>query len=239
MDRKEMGDFLAAGAASGNPFWGIAASREGDGEKATAAGASWITVTHGGMFDHRIPASAIGLLPYARANGEVLERCNLARVSIPVLAGVFASDQFTIVERLLDEIRRAGYHGVQNFPSVGLAEGRFRDFLHETGMDYDREVDMVRQAREMEFYVSALVFSPEQAEEMVVAGADMVVFHPGISADGEFRGKSRGTLKRYDEIIAAVRKHSSDVLLTRLAFDRETLESGPGLTSGLQYDHNI
>lgn len=233
--------FLSTTAASGQPFWGAAASGAGDVSKAKKAGASWVTVTHGGMLDPKVPASAIGLLPYARANDVVLERGALAtEEDFPVFAGVFASDQFNLIGRLLEEMREAGFHGVQNFPSVGLAEGRFMTFLHETGMDYDREIDMVRKARGMDFFISALVFTPEQTEAMVLAGADMVVFHPGLTADGEFRGGSQATLRRFEEIAAAARKRSGDVLLARLAFEWESSDGAfGGAVHGLQYDHNI
>lgn len=232
---------LSTAAASGQPFWGALASGGGDVSKAKKAGASWVTVTHAGMFDHKVPASAIGLFPYARANDVVMERGALAsEEDFPVFAGVFASDQFDMISRLLEEMREAGFHGVQNFPSVGLADGRFRTFLHEAAMDYEREIEMIRKAGEMDFFRSALVFTPEQAEAMVHAGSDMVVFHPGLTTDGEFRSCTPATQRRFDQVASAARKISSDILIARLAFEWETTPGAfGGDAHGMQYDYNI
>lgn len=241
MNRKEMLAYLAASEASGQPFWGAAVSAKGDVAKAGKLGASWVTVTHAGSLERNVPASAIGLLPYADANAEVMaRRCLSEEGGVPVLAGVFASDQFNRIETLLSGLRQAGFGGVQNFPSVGLAEGRFAAFLREAGMDYDREIEMARTARGMGFFISALVFTPEQAEAMALAGADMLVFHPGINADGEYRGRSTGTLTRLVDVAAAARRRSPGVILARMAFEREDFAVAPDdVPHGIQYDRNI
>lgn len=228
-------------ASSGQPWWGVAASGKGDVTKAGKVGASWVVVTHGGGLDPAVPASAAGLLPFANANAEVALRRTLATEEhMPVLAGVFAPDQFSLVGHLLRDLRRAGFGGVQNFPSVGLAEGRFEAFLHESGMDYDREIEMARHARELDLFVSAVVFTPEQADAMALAGADMMVFHPGLNADGEYRGRSAATLRRFGEIAAAARRRSPGILLARMAFEDEAFAGIPeDIPHGIQYDRNI
>ncbi len=241
MDSKEMRARLAASAASGQPFWGSVVSGPGDAARAGRRGASWATVSHAGALDPNIPASAIGLLPYADANAEVLERRLLAdEWDMPVFAGVFASDQFSTFEALLPALRRAGFAGVQNFPSVGLAEGTFNAFLRETGMDYDREIAMAKTAHALDFFVSALVFTPGQAEAMAAAGADMLVFHPGVNADGEYRGRAAGTLARLADVAAAARESSPGILLARMAFEREDAPAVPDdVPHGIQYDRII
>lgn len=241
MTKAEILEYLKVASGSARPFWGIAVSKAGDASKARQAGASWVTVTHASSFSSKIPASVIGLLPYANANDSVLEKSALAtEATLPALASVFASDQFNQIEYLLEKMRDAGFHGVQNFPSVGLAEGRFREFFREADMDYDREIEMVRKAREMDFFVSALVFGPEQAESMVLAGADMVVFHPGLTADGEFRSWTQATMQRFEYVAAMARKRAKDVLLARLAFEWEASARASEVENhGIQYDYNI
>jgi predicted TIM-barrel enzyme len=241
MDSKEMRAHLASRASSGQPFWGCIVSGKGDVARAGRQGASWVTVSHAGALDRKMPASAIGLLPYADANAEVLARRFLADgAGLPVFAGVFASDQFSTLETLLSALRRAGFAGVQNFPSVGLAEGTFDAFLRETGMDYEREIEMAKIARGMDFFVSALVFTPGQAEAMAAAGADMLVFHPGVNADGEYRGRTAGTLARFADIAAAARKCSPGILLARMAFEREDFPvASDEVPHGIQYDRTV
>lgn len=239
MTRQEILELMRAVISRRRSFWGIAASGKGDAARAKKAGASWVTVTHAGALDPKVPASAIGLLPYANANDGVLERKELAKEvkGFPVLAGVFAPDQFQRTGPLLERLRESGFHGVQNFPSTGLAEGRFGMFFRETGMDYAREIEMAGQARAMDFFVSALVFTPEHAESMALAGADMVVFHPGLSDAGEFCGDTRTAEQRFLHTAAAARKHSKNILAARLVFKRE-FPPEPG-DFGVQYDYNI
>ncbi len=133
------------------------------------------------------------LLPIGDANAIVLE---LAREimplagTIPVLAGVCASDPFRPASALLSEIRAAGYSGVQNFPTVGLYGSAFQASLDDIGMGFDREIGLVREARALDLYTAPFVFSPDQAMAMVNAGADAVVAHLGLTAGGEI-GASR------------------------------------------------
>ncbi len=120
MTKAEMREFLKIASGSGQQFWGVAVAKNGDVAKAKDAGASWVTVTHASSFSANIPASVMGLLPYANANETVLEMCSLAaEENIPVLASLFASDQFNETRYLLERMRNAGFHAVQNFTSVG------------------------------------------------------------------------------------------------------------------------
>ena len=49
---------------------------------------------------------------------------------------------------------------MQNFPTVGLIDGLFRLNLEETGLGYDREVEMIRLARELDLLDHALRLQP-------------------------------------------------------------------------------
>lgn len=241
MNRADILSHFAGAAGYGKQFWGVGVADAVQVDAALRAGASWVLVNHAGGLDPAVPASAIGLLPYADANSEVLAMGNLAvGVKIPAFAGVFASDQFRIMRQLLKDIKSAGFDAVQNFPSVGLAEGRLNAFLTDAAMGYQLEVELVRQAREQGFFASAVVFNAEQALAMVKAGADMLVFHPGLNADGEYREWNASARQRYAEVAAAVPLERADIVMARMAFEFEdgaAADADGGL--GVQYDRNM
>lgn len=240
MTRSEMRAHLRAAESALRPFWGMGAGPR-TAAAAEAAGAAWLVANHGVALPGCIPASIIGLMPFADANGEVAAMGPdvLAAAAVPVLAGAFAADQFRTQAELLRDLRRAGYGGIQNFPSTGLAEGKFRGFLLDSGMGYDREVALVRLAAREGFFTSALVFSPEQADDMIHAGADMLVVHPGFTADGEHRLWSASAREMYAAISALARAGGTSPLVVRSSFDEE--EWPPRVQAdgiGVQYDGN-
>lgn len=241
MDKEKIRAYFAALIQERRSFWGIGVSRPDDFPKAVAAGASWLVASHAGGLDPNVPASAIGLLPYADANTDVLELGGLAETSnVPVLAGIFASDQFRIIGQFLEDIGAAGFRAIQNFPTVGIAEGRFKAFLLEAGMGYEKEIELVRLAASMDFFTSAVVFTREQAGEMLKAGADMLVFHPGLTADGECRHWNNATRQRFAEVLNALPAGGKGIVLARVAFESgDSQAEGLETDVGVQYDRNI
>jgi predicted TIM-barrel enzyme len=135
----------------------------------------------------------------------------------PVLAGVCGTDPFMIPELLLEDLRRLGFAGIQNFPTVGLWSGEMRQSLEETGMGYDLEVEMVRLAHAMDMLTTPYVFNPDEARKMTRAGADIIVAHMGVTTGGTIGAKSSKTLddcvKRIDEIGDAARAVREDVIV--------------------------
>ncbi|HYF00929.1 MAG TPA: phosphoenolpyruvate hydrolase family protein [Planctomycetota bacterium] len=124
------------------------------------------------------------VLPLADANGELLQTAAAALRSagpVPLLAGVCATDPTRIAERLLDDVAKAGFAGVVNWPSVGLFDGVFRSNLESTGLGYGREVDLIAQAAKRKMAAIGLVFTADEARRMAEAGAHAVVVHPGPS----------------------------------------------------------
>jgi predicted TIM-barrel enzyme len=115
--------------------------------------------------------------------------------STPVLAGVCATDPFRIMDVFLDELKRVGFSGVQNFPTVGLIDGTFRANLEETGMSYGLEVDMIAKARAKNMLTTPYVFCEEDAEAMAKAGADVIVCHLGLTTGGAIGAETALTLK--------------------------------------------
>ena len=150
--------------------------------------------------------SLAGLMPYGDANAVVEEMAAEVLPVVrrtPVLAGVCASDPFREMPRFLRRLAGLGFAGVQNFPTVGLIDGAFRQSLEETGMGYDREVELVREARAQGLLTTPYVFDAGQARAMARAGADVLVAHMGLTTSGSIGARSGKTL---DESVALVRE---------------------------------
>ena len=131
--------------------------------------------------------SMTGLFAYGDANQIVMEMAGEVLPVVthtPVLAGVNATDPFRSMLRFLRQIKEAGFSGVQNFPTVGLFDGKIRANMEATGLGYDKEVEMVRLAREMDLLTTPYCFTTDETEAMVKAGADLVVAHVGMTVGG-------------------------------------------------------
>src|SRR4029077_18626893 len=125
-----------------------------------------------------------GMMPYGDANQIVMDMAPEVLPIVkktPVLAGVCGTDPFRIMKLFLREVAEAGFSGVQNFPTVGLIDGQFRQNLEETGMGFDLEVEMIRQARELDLLTTPYVFTPDEARAMAKAGADVLIPHMGLT----------------------------------------------------------
>jgi predicted TIM-barrel enzyme len=135
----------------------------------------------------------------------------------PVLAGVNGTDPFAIMPLLLRELKDMGFAGVQNFPTVGIIDGTFRVSLEETGINFASEVDMIRQAHELDLLTTPYVFSADEAVEMTRAGADFIVPHMGVTVGGAIGASSAKTLATsvalVDEWAEAARRVRKDVIV--------------------------
>jgi len=173
---------IGAGAGTG-----ISAKSEEDG------GADLIVIYNSGRYRMAGRGSLAGMMPFGDANGVVMEMARevlpvVART--PVLAGVCGTDPFRQMDLFLDDVARLGFSGVQNFPTVGLIDGRFRAGLEETGMGYGREVEMIAKAHGRELLTTPYVFDPAEAEAMARAGADVLVCHFGLTVGGSIGATS-------------------------------------------------
>jgi len=152
--------------------------------------------------------SLAGLMPYSDANSVVVE---MAREVLPVvnntgvLAGVCASDPFRDMPRFLNELKDLGFCGVQNFPTVGLIDGNFRQNLEETGMGYEEEVKMIKLAHELDLLTTPYVFNVDEAERMARANADVLVAHMGLTTSGSIGAKTGLSLDQCVELIQKIR----------------------------------
>ena len=195
-----LGDQVARGV----PIIGAGAGTGISAKCAQAGGADLIVIYNSGRFRMAGHGSLSGLMPYGDANQIVMEMARevlpVAR-DVPVLAGVCGTDPFRLMQVFLREIKAAGFSGVQNFPTVGLIDGVFRQNLEETGMSFSKEVEMIGMARELDLLTTPYVFNPAEAVEMAHAGADMLVAHMGLTTKGSIGAKTAKTL---DEAVAGI-----------------------------------
>src|SRR6266700_3131883 len=169
MDRAASLNRWRESSAAGTPIVGAGAGTGISAKCAEAAGADLIVIYNSGRYRMAGRGSLAGLMPYGDANAIVVEMARevlpiVART--PVLAGVCGTDPFRLMDVFLDEIKRLGFSGVQNFPTVGLFDGTFRQNLEETGMGYGLEVDMIREAHELDLLTAPYAFNPEEARAM-------------------------------------------------------------------------
>ncbi|GCD93431.1 phosphoenolpyruvate hydrolase family protein [Embleya hyalina] len=181
---------------------------------AEAGGVDLIIIYNSGRYRMAGRGSLAGLLPYGDANAIVVEMAGevlpVVR-STPVLAGVCGTDPFRIMPHFLDRLAAMGFAGVQNFPTVGLFDGVFRQNLEETGMGYDLEVEMIRLAAERGLLTAPYVFDPEQARAMAAAGADVLVPHLGLTTKGSIGATTAVTLDQAVERVQEMRDAAAEV----------------------------
>lgn len=164
-----------------------------------AGGIDLIVIYNSGRYRMAGRGSLAGLMPYGDANGVVMEMAGEVLPVVkntPVLAGVCATDPFRLMDKFLDEVKAAGFSGVQNFPTVGLIDGTFRENIEETGMGYGHEVDMIAMAAGKDLLTTPYVFSEEDAAAMAEAGADIIVVHLGLTTGGSIGAGTAVTLEK-------------------------------------------
>ena len=164
--------------------------------------------------------SLAGLMPYGDANAIVMDMGREVipvATKTPVLAGVCGTDPFRVMPLFLKEVQAAGFSGVQNFPTVGLIDGTFRANLEETGMSYGLEVDMIRQAAELDLLTTPYCFNSDEATAMAKAGADILIPHMGLTTKGSIGAQTALTLeesaKRVQAMHDAAKKINSDIIV--------------------------
>ncbi len=178
---------LRAQRADGKPIIGAGAGTGISAKFAERGGVDIIIIYNSGRYRMAGRGSAAGLMPYGDANAIVVEMAGEVLPVVentPVLAGVCGTDPFRIMKVFLKQLKEMGFDGVQNFPTVGVIDGNFRQILEETGMSYDLEVEMIRLAHDMEMLTCPYVFDEEQAVRMTEAGADLIVTHMNTTVKG-------------------------------------------------------
>lgn len=187
VSRQEMLKNLHAQIDAGKPIVGCGAGTGISAKMAEAGGADMIIIYNSGRYRMAGRGSLAGLMAYGDANAIVVEMAAEVLPVVkhtPVLAGVNGTDPFRLFPVFLKQLKDIGFSGVQNFPTVGLIDGNFRANLEGTGMGYDKEIQMIAMAHELNLFTSPYVFDTDQAVAMAKAGADQLVAHMGLTTAG-------------------------------------------------------
>lgn len=211
---------LHAQVSAGKPLIGGGAGIGLSAKCAEAGGLDLIILYNSGRYRMAGRGSLAGMMPYGDANQIVLDMAREVLPIVrntPVLAGVCGTDPFRLMDRFLREIQQAGFSGVQNFPTVGLIDGVFRQNLEETDMGFDKEVEMIRLAHQMDLLTCPYVFTPEEARAMAQAGADVLIPHMGLTTKGTIGAQTALTLDqaahRVQQLADAARSVRPDILI--------------------------
>lgn len=188
--REESLTRLEETVSNGEPVIGAGAGTGISAKFAERGGVDLLIIYNSGRYRMNGRGSLAGLLPYGDANEIVVEMGHEVLPVVedtPVLAGVNGTDPFRQMDVFVENLRQRGFSGVQNFPTVGLIDedSQFRQNLEETGMGYDREVEMIREAADQGMLTCPYVFDEEQAYRMAEAGADVIVSHMGLTTSGD------------------------------------------------------
>lgn len=218
--REDVLDRLRKKVGDGKPIIGAGAGTGISAKMSEAGGIDLLVIYNSGRFRMGGRGSLSGMMPYGDANAIVMD---MAREVIPVvkqtpvLAGVCGTDPFRLMKLFLKEVDAAGFSGVQNFPTVGLIDGTFRANLEETGMGFGPEVDMIRQAHELDLLTTPYCFNPDEATAMAEAGADILIPHMGLTTKGSIGADTTVTLeeaaKRVQAMHDAAKRVNSDILV--------------------------
>jgi predicted TIM-barrel enzyme len=204
--RSDVLNHLRSQLDNGKPIIGAGAGTGLSAKFIEAGGADLIIIYNSGRFRMAGRGSLAGLMPYGDANAVVVD---MAREVLPivhktgVLAGVCGTDPFRIMPQFLEQLKSMGFCGVQNFPTVGLIDGTFRANLEETGMGYDKEVEMIAEAHRLDLLTTPYVFNVGEAERMTRAGADVLVCHMGLTTSGSIGAQTGKTL---DECVSLIQE---------------------------------
>jgi predicted TIM-barrel enzyme len=211
---------LRAQIDAGSPIIGAGAGTGLSAKCAEAGGADLIIIYNSGRYRMGGRGSLSGLMPYGDANAIVVDMARevlpIVRAT-PVLAGVCGTDPFRLMPVFVEELKRIGFSGVQNFPTVGLIDGMFRQNLEETDMGYGHEVDLIRTAHEADLLTAPYVFSADDATAMAKAGADVLVPHMGLTTGGAIGAETAKTLDDcvplIQEMHDAARRVSAEIIV--------------------------
>ena len=218
--RKEIVADFKRKVKQGDILVGVGAGTGITAKSSEAGGADMLIIYNSGRYRMAGRGSLAGLLSYGDANQIVVEMGQEVLPVVketPVLAGVCGTEPFRAMEIYLKQLKDQGFNGVQNFPTVGLIDGVFRQNLEETGMGYDLEVEMIKKAHELDMLTTPYVFDPEQARKMAEAGADILVAHMGLTTKGTIGAKTALTLddcvEKIEAIIEAGREVNPEIMV--------------------------
>ncbi|KWV53020.1 hypothetical protein AS026_03860 [Rhizobium altiplani] len=218
--RSELLEHFHKKIRAGEPIIGGGAGTGLSAKSEEAGDIDLIVIYNSGRYRMAGRGSLAGLLAYGNANQIVVEMASEVLPVVrrtPVLAGVNGTDPFVVMPTFLRELKEIGFAGVQNFPTVGLIDGLFRQNLEETGMSYAQEVEMIAEAHKLDLLTTPYVFSPEDAVAMAKAGADILVCHMGLTTGGAIGARSGKSMEDcvtlINQCIGAAREIRDDIII--------------------------
>ena len=201
-------------AQSKHPIIGAGAGTGISAKFAERGGVDIIIIYNSGRYRMAGRGSLAGLMPYGDANKITREMAYEVLPVVqdtPVLAGVCGTDPFRQMPVFLRELKEMGFAGVQNFPTVGLMDGMYRQNLEETGMGYDLEVEMIEEAHQLDMLTCPYVFDEEDARQMAEAGADVLVPHMGLTTKGSIGAETALDLEESARKVQAMHDVAKEV----------------------------
>lgn len=218
--RSEILKKLNEQARQGIPIIGGGAGTGISAKSEEAGGIDLIVIYNTGRYRMAGRVSITGLFAYGDANSVMMEMAGEVLPVVkhtPVLAGVNATDPFRLMPQFLKQVKEAGFSGVQNFPTVGLFDGIMRENMETTGIGYDKEVEMIGLAHDLDLLTTPYCFTEEEAKAMVRAGADMIVAHVGLTTGGTIGATAAMTMDQAIDttlrIADAARSIRKDILV--------------------------
>ncbi len=218
--RSEILEKLKQQAQMGIPIIGGGAGTGISAKSEEAGGIDLIVIYNTGRYRMAGRVSITGLFAYGDANAVMMEMAGEVLPVVnhtPVLAGVNATDPFRLMPQFLKQVKEVGFSGVQNFPTVGLFDGNMRADMESTGLGYDKEVEMIQLAHELDLLTTPYCFTEDEAQAMVNAGADMIVAHVGLTTGGTIGSTEAMTMDMAVEttmrIAEAARSIRNDILV--------------------------
>lgn len=188
-----------------NHIIGVAVGAGITAKYSVRGGADMLLALSSGRFRQMGKSSLAGWMPFANSNNMVMTFATTEIIpgaqAVPVIFGLHATDPMIQLEQYIDEVKNQGFSGINNFPTVGMIDGQFREALEESGISYDREVEAIRIAHDKGLFTVAFVFDAQQAQAMVNAGADVICAHLGLTKGGQVGAKKVLSLQTATEVI--------------------------------------
>lgn len=183
-------------------------------------GADLLIIYNSGRFRMSGHGSTAGLMAYGDANAVAMEIGEFEVLpvveEIPVICGVHGSDPRRRIWHHLLKVKEMGFSGINNFPTHSIVDGHFRQVLEETGMGFEKEVEMVRIADKMDLFSIVYVATPDEARQMAEAGADAIISHVGTTVGGSIGVTGASctmdeAIERTNAIVAAAKNVNPDL----------------------------
>lgn len=201
-------DFLKKQIKIDRHIIGVAAGSGLTAKYAEAGGADFILALSSGYFRQKGVSSLAGYLPVANSNDVVMNFASREIIpaikEIPVVFGLSATDPMINLENYIKIIKKKGFAGINNYPTIGLIDGDFRDALETQEITYEREVEAIKLASEQGLFTVAFVFNVDQALSMLAVGADVICVHLGLTTGGVLGGKQIKSLQTAKRLVTDI-----------------------------------